>query len=343
MSTKGEAPAPLWKATVEDYPRALAWSPTGDRLAVGLASGTITLLHGAEGHVVRQIPAHRGGVVSLGYDEETGVLASGGEDGAVRLWRSGGEEPIEVLPPGPTWAGPLAFSPSGARLAASAGREVTVATVAGAATARGMFPDSTVAALGWTPDGSTLAVAGYGGVHLLDPATGKSRQTLRWKGSMLSLAVSPDGRVVACGCQDNSLHFWRLPEGKDSQMWGYPLKPVAISWSHDGQLLASSGGSVVTVWPFDGPGPEGRKPIELDGHDDALTAVTFAPVVSVLATGCKRGRVCLWTPAELQRPVRVMTMEDRIESLVWGLAPRQQQMLLAGADASGGITVWPFL
>ena len=41
---------------------------------------------------------------------------------------------------------------------------------------------------------------------------------------MLSLAWSPDGSVVASGCQDNNVHFWRFPQGKDTVLPGTPAE-----------------------------------------------------------------------------------------------------------------------
>jgi WD40 repeat protein len=339
--SKSKHPAPLWSARVDEYPRAMCWSADGERLAVGSASGRISVLRTEDGKIERAFAAHAGGLLSLAFHPQEDRLVSAGEDGAVRLWT--GEDALTLLSPAEVWAGEVAWSPSGDLLAAAAGRSVAVFDSDGSARGHLRFPDSTVAAIAWSPDGGTLAAAGYGGVRLFAPRSGEVKQTLAWKGSMLSLTWSPDGQVVACGCQDNSLHFWRLPGGDDAQMSGYPLKPLAISWSHDGKLLASSGGAVVTVWSFDGEGPEGRRPLELDGHLDPVTAVAFAPAVGVLATGCKKGRVFFWLPGEAEKPVRLHRMEERIEKLAWGLAPRLEQMLLAGVDAGGAVTVWPFL
>lgn len=58
---------------------------------------------------------------------------------------------------------------------------------------------------------------------------------------MLSIAFAPDGRTVA-GCQDHSVHFWRVASGKDAQMCGYPAKPRQISFSWDGRWLATDHG-----------------------------------------------------------------------------------------------------
>jgi WD40 repeat protein len=200
--------------------------------------------------------------------------------------------------------------------------------------------ESTVAGLGWSPDGAQIACACYGGVRIFDGKTGRRQRALEWKGSMVSLAWSPNGKVIACGCQDNSVHFWRVPAGKDSQMSGYPCKPRALAWSHDGRLLATSGAPEVTFWTFEGKGPEGTKPIQLTAHEEVITAMAFAPVVDMLATGCRAGVGYFWAPEEVPRPVRRFGLGARIEALQWTLAPAEDNVLLAGCDAEGSVGVW---
>ena len=48
---------------------------------------------------------------------------------------------------------------------------------------------------------------------------------------LVSLALSPDGNVVACGSQDKSVHFWRRSNGQDSMMTDYPWKPSELAFS----------------------------------------------------------------------------------------------------------------
>ena len=63
-------------------------------------------------------------------------------------------------------------------------------------------------ALAWRSDGSGLAATCYGGVHILPFVAGAKNRHLAWKGSLISLAWSPDANVIACGSQDSSVLLW---------------------------------------------------------------------------------------------------------------------------------------
>ena len=54
----------------------------------------------------------------------------------------------------------------------------------------------------------------YGRVTFFNAATGEAHQKLEWQGSLVSMVLSPDGGIVVCGSQDNSVHFWRRATGQ---------------------------------------------------------------------------------------------------------------------------------
>ena len=124
---------------------------------------------------------------------------------------------------------------------------------------------STVSAVEWVTD-QELSTACYGRVTFFNTSSGKENERLQWQGSLVSLALSPDGNVVACGSQDKSVHFCRRSNGQDSMMSGYPWKPSELAFSHDSNLLATGGGEDITVWSFEGNGPEGTTPGVLEFH-----------------------------------------------------------------------------
>jgi WD40 repeat protein len=95
--------------------------------------------------------------------------------------------------------------------------------------------------------------------------------------SLAGAHACSDAKVIACGSQDASVHFWRLKSGKDSEMTGYPFKPKALAWDRESKLLATAGDAKVTVWDFRGKGPEGSRPIQLESHKGVCTRLAFSP------------------------------------------------------------------
>ena len=63
-----------------------------------------------------------------------------------------------------------------------------------------------------------------------------------WPAACLTAAYSPNGRVLASGTQDGTVHFWMLATGKDSQMRGYGTKVTLTEWSANSRYLATTVG-----------------------------------------------------------------------------------------------------
>ena len=333
---KRTAIAPPQVATVPVYPAAIGWSASGDVLAIAGDDGTIAMLEGTTGVVTETRRAHDGPVQSIAWHPERAALLTTGQDGAVHLWERG--DRVTWHAAGSTWADHACWSADGKRAAFAVG---AVAHVVGQGAARTTTEPvgSTIAGLAFTPSGKSLGVACYGGVQLFDPAAGKRTKQLPWKGSMLSIAFSPDGSVVACGCQDNSVHFWRIASGKDAQMSGYPAKPRSVSFSHDGGWLATSGDAAISLWPFDKKGPEGRTPVQLVGHVDVVTELAYAPLVELLVSGAKDGSVAVWAPPKLTQPVAMARLSGKVTGVAWGTSAATGELRWSAADEHGRVLI----
>jgi WD40 repeat protein len=173
-------------------------------------------------------------------------------------------------------------------------------------------------------------------VQLWPVVAGGAARQLPWQGSLICVAWSPDDKVIACGSQDCSVHFWRLDDGDDSEMTGYPLKPKTLAWDARGALLATGGDLAITVWDFAGNGPEGTRPIQLEAHRGALTQLTFHPNRALLASAAQDCGVMLWEPRKRTTPVAYALLHDTVTGLSWDRAGAR----LAASDATGQIATW---
>ncbi|MFI0976183.1 DNA-binding protein [Streptomyces sp. NPDC021093] len=118
------------RALADDLAMALAFSPDGDRLAVGDASGRVALWDGTADNRLGQLSgthltAYEGGDVghrisALAYSADDRTLAVGGASGTVQLWDVPSNRPLGsalLTPGGPLLA--LTFSADGGALYAS--------------------------------------------------------------------------------------------------------------------------------------------------------------------------------------------------------------------------------
>jgi WD40 repeat protein len=320
------------------YPTTLAWSASGQLLAVGQDSGEIDLMAVASGAPTHRIHAHEGPVQSLAWHPRRDALVSTGQDGAVRIWEAPYASGRELMAPGDVWTDHACWSANGERLAIARGPRAHVFADDKPTCVTEPSP-STLEGLAFSPSGKSLGVACYGGVRLFDPSTGRPTRRLEWRGSMISLAFAPDGAVVACGCQDNSVHFWRIASGKDAQMSGFPSKPRSIGFNHDGQWLATTGDAAICLWPFDKQGPEGRRPVQLVGHEDLVVELAFAPLVDLLLSGSKDGVVGLWAPPKHTAPVFVASIGAKVTRVAWGTDGHAQVLRWAAAGENGRVMI----
>jgi WD40 repeat protein len=324
-----------WQLDLSDYATSVSISHDGSLAALGTGGGNLVVVETETGRERWRAAAHDAGIQAMEFSRSAPILATAGQDGRARLFGPGGEQ-LAVLPGKGGWVDRLAWAPDGKHLATASGRVVRVWTARGEPLVESEPHPSTVTGLAWRKDSKELATCCYGGVYLWPLGGGAAGRVLRWKGSLISLAWSPDSKVIACGSQDASVHFWRLPSGRDSEMRGYPFKPRALAWDAGSTMLATAGDARVTVWSFLGKGPEGKSPQQLEGHQALCTALAFAPRGSLLASGSQDTGILFWDLLRSPRPQRYAFLENEVTSLVWH--PDGERLI--GADVGGRVALF---
>lgn len=238
------------------------------------------------------LEAHDGAVLSACLPPTGNGVVTGGDDGRVVLTTPAGVTELAKVPG--RWIDTVAFSPDSKLIAFGAGRELHVRDPADAAFARVFQHEKSVADVAFDPKGRRLAVATYGGVWLWYARIADQKPvTLKWAGSHIALAWSPDGKFLVSAMQENQLHGWRVADEKNMRMGGYPSKVKSLAFMSKGNLLATSGANGAVCWPFAGAtGPMGKQAAEIGWDESALTTrIAATPDKSWLAAGLDDGRV----------------------------------------------------
>ncbi|MEN1975479.1 nSTAND1 domain-containing NTPase [Cellulomonas sp. P4] len=297
----GDEPHPVGELPVDDGALyAVAFTPDGRGLLAGGDAGLLRAWSVEDPDDPRPLPVAGPAAGATLYDlaVDDGVVAAGASDGTVHLWTVGpgtgptAPEPAAVLPVAPGGATQAVALRDGVLAAGGSTGALTLWDVrdpaAPAAAAPGLpLGEAPVAALAWSPDGTTLAAGTTAGVvHVVDardPAAPEVGTTLTGPASWVNdVAFSPDGGLLAAAGSDQRLWVWDLATGAVAGGAASPTTLLAARWSPDGGAVYASGADgVLREWVQPGPVLAGFASIPGQG---AFGTVAGAPLVVTSTT-----------------------------------------------------------
>ncbi len=323
---------------LDTYVVDIAWAPDSRALAVAGGEGGVVLVeNAAEKPQVRVLGEHAMGAIAVAWQPGAHVVASTGQDSAVVLWDTVQRTEIKRLRPGMGWTEHIAWSPDGRLLATATGKALDLWDGAGGLVHKFEPHGASIAALAWDRLGRDLAAATQGAVcvHRIEPPQFSTRR-YTWPAACLTAAFSPNGKVLASGTQDGTVHFWNLATGRDSQMRGYGTKVLLTEWNANSRWLATAAGNDVVVWDFGGKGPEGTHPLELRGHTERISALAFQPEGPWLVSAGRDWRISLWQPGKEAAAVDAHLTGGEITAIGWS----PDGKLLAVGESKGRLTLY---
>ena len=157
-------------------------------------------------------------------------------------------------------------------------------------------------------------------ISLANTLTGHSKR-------VRSIAMTPDGQLIASGSEDNTIKLWNLRTGQLLRtLTGHSEGIRSVAISPDGKLLASgSDDKTIKLWNLD----TGKLLRTLTGHSDIVQSVTISPDGKLIASGSNDKTVKLWNPDTGQE---IRTLTGFSYFVVSSAISPDGQTLVSGAD-----------
>ncbi len=300
------------------YPGSLSFSPDGHVLAAGCGGleevpASVKFWDAHTGQSLGIIRGHAGKHLAAVFAPDGRTLAFGSSDGLVEVWDMAGNPERATVQAYPDGVWSVAFAPDGKTLASTCGewwkkwqgKEPPTLKLWDPATARERLAlrghDGYATAVAFSPDGKTLASAGWDRtVKLWDVVEDRERATLRGHTDPIwCMAFAPDGRTLATGSGN--------PAGRNGA-------------AGNGEPVPDDKPGEVRLWDT----ARGQTRAVLSGHRSGIFALAYSPDGATLASASWDGTVKLWDPATGQERATLaeegISPAARPSSEVWCLA-----------------------
>ncbi len=249
---------------------------------------------------------HSDKISSLAYSPDGSLIATGGYDGAVRLWDAKGREVRVILAGHQDRVYSVAYSPDGQQFA-SASTDGVRLWDAGSGSLDDSIETLAYSAV-YSPNGRHLAFGRSDGSVLIWNRETEAEEVILTghDDAVMHLAYSRAGDRIVSGSRAGSLRVWDVVRGVTvATLTGHDDLVSSVAYSPDGRHLASaSRDRTVRVWDL----ASGEQLLTLEGHENDVVAVAYHPDGGRIVSAGWDGAVRIW---DAVRGDEIAIMEGR--------------------------------
>ncbi len=333
----------LWSASCDgSLVLCVSIAPDDAMIAVGCSDRIIRLLELETGRLLGILRGHDEAVTCVKFHPSGSVLASGSVDGTIRIWDTLTNQATSVLSNDSEPIASLDFSPKNDQIVAGANDRTIQLWSASTLHLKSVLTD---------PTGNVCAVQfGSSGEMLCDGAQNdfiRVRPSGRLTAPRLigdatcdphTVAISPDGHLVAALTTDLRLRVWDVSSGEELFQRGEPATSNndrgALAFSPNGRQIATTAPEgCVALWDVSAA----RRMSLLRGHQGKVLSLSFSPDGSLLASGAKDRTICLW---DLQRESLVYQLQGQANPVRSVRFHPVEPRLASSGDDDGTVRIW---
>jgi WD40 repeat protein len=254
-------------------PCAIEFSPGGDLIASGTASGAIQVWDATNLSIIATIRGHHGQVTSIAFSSDGSQIVSGSEDGTVRIRPvASSEEQLTPITGHDARVAQVVFSSDGSRLLSGS-------------------------------DDKTVRI--WDGLSCEELAALHGHEDAVW-----TVAYSPDSTRVISGSRDYTVRVWNPFDFQEiAVLKGHSGGVTFVSFSPDGALIAScSYDHTVRLWSSSTL----QESALLEGHRAAVWSVAFSPNGTRLVSTSVDRTVRVWDTVNFTQVVELGVQHPQI-------------------------------
>lgn len=138
-------------------------------------------------------------------------------------------------------------------------------------------------------------------------------------GTIHALALSPDGKTIACGREDGSVQRWNTEGEMIESIWtGHSELVRSLSWSPNGDHIASgSDDGTILIRKVVESGEIEVGPIKTE--QEGVLALVYSPSGDKIASGGKNLTICVWDSKTGELVIAIEDLGHYVWSVAWSL------------------------